>query len=51
MRIYDELVEEYRCPDSDCGFGVSKDWRYCPYCGQKLTFKGCKKSLDDSIEM
>lgn len=34
-----ERFNEWRCPNRRCGFSVSEDYNYCPYCGQKLKFK------------
>lgn len=39
MMISGNRVNEYRCPRKYCGFSVSEDYNYCPYCGQKLKFK------------
>lgn len=36
VQFGDNLEPDYRCPAEDCGMGVSKEWIYCPYCGQKL---------------
>ncbi len=29
----------WRCPNRDCGMGVSEDYVCCPYCGQKIKFR------------
>lgn len=31
-------IDEWRCPNKKCGFGVAEDYNYCPYCGQRLKF-------------
>lgn len=35
---YGERVNEWRCPNKNCGFGVVEEWECCPYCGQKIKF-------------
>lgn len=34
-----ERFNEWRCPDKKCGFSVSEEYNFCPYCGQKLKFR------------
>ncbi len=34
-----ERFNEWSCPNKKCGFLVSEDYTYCPYCGQKIKFK------------
>lgn len=34
-----EQVNEWRCPNKNCGIGVIEDYVCCPYCGQKLKFR------------
>lgn len=39
-RIYHgKRFDSWRCPNKNCGQGVSEDYVCCPYCGQKLKFK------------
>ena len=33
-----ERFNKWRCPNIKCGFYVSEDYKYCPYCGQKIKF-------------
>lgn len=34
----DKKFEEWRCPNKECGLGVSEEYTCCPYCGQKIKF-------------
>ena len=47
-RYYGERINEWRCPNKNCGFGVSEEWVCCPYCGQKIKFGDipAKKLID-----
>lgn len=38
-----ERFNEWHCPNEKCGFHVSEDYTYCPYCGQKIKFKELPK--------
>ena len=38
-----EQFDEWRCPNKKCGFQVSEDYTCCPFCGQKIKFKGSPK--------
>ena len=35
---FGERINEWRCPNKKCGFGVGEEWVCCPYCGQKIKF-------------
>ena len=35
---FGERINEWRCPNKNCGFGVVEEWVCCPYCGQKIKF-------------
>lgn len=35
---FGERINEWRCPNKNCGFGVVEEWVRCPYCGQKIKF-------------
>lgn len=37
--IQGERFDEWRCPNQKCSFSVCEDYKFCPYCGQKLKFK------------
>lgn len=38
MYLNGHRVVDYRCPNIKCGMGISDDYAYCPYCGQKVYF-------------
>lgn len=54
MRKYAELtgytlyhgnrINDWRCPNKKCGMGVSEDYKFCPYCGQKIRFADPSKA-------
>lgn len=48
----EEILNEWRCPNKKCGMGVSEEYTYCPYCGQKLKFGEPKpvKTIQISIK-
>lgn len=31
-------LQEWRCPDKDCGMSVMEEYKCCPYCGRHLKF-------------
>lgn len=33
-----ERINDWRCPNSKCGMGISEDYVCCPYCRQKIKF-------------
>ncbi len=35
---FGKRINEWRCPNKKCGFGVAEEWVCCPYCGQKIKF-------------
>lgn len=37
--FHGEKFHEWRCPNRKCGFSVSEDYAFCPYCGQKIKFQ------------
>ena len=39
----EEVFDEWRCPNKNCGFSVSEDYICCPYCGQRLKFNKLQK--------
>ncbi len=39
LTIIGEEFPEWRCPNRKCGMMVADDYRYCPYCGQRIRFK------------
>ena len=44
LRIGNETITEYRCPD--CGFGLPDDYSYCPYCGTSVKFEPPEEPKD-----
>lgn len=45
----EEVFDEWRCPNKNCGFSVSEDYICCPYCGQRLKFNRLERKEKDNL--
>lgn len=49
--INGKKMNNWRCPNKNCGMGVSEDYAHCPYCGQKIKFREPSKVKMFEIKM